>query len=360
MNLQLSDEQEFLRDAARQALRGTNHLEAARDALEEEAKPLPDLWGTASEAGWTGLLVSDERGGAGLGPFDAMLVLQETGRALASVPLLGHLTASWLLDKAGHELAEPVATGEQRAAAVLAMPPTDLVDEWTWDAEQGEARVPAGGDQAFWVVDAPGADVFVVVGEGGSVSVIEGASVEDVTRYDSTRRLGHVSGLGGASALEVSADDAANAWHLAQALLAAEAVGTVETVLDMSVEYAKERFTFGRAIGSYQAMKHGIVEILRRLDNARSLLLYAGWAAEAAPDEFPLAASSARSVAGKALEFSTRMNISVHGGIGATWEHDAPLFFRRAQLTRRLLGGTAGATDRVAGQVLAGAQAAAA
>ncbi len=126
----------------------------------------------------------------------------------------------------------------------------------------------------------------------------------------------------------------------------------------MSVAYAKERFTFGRAIGSYQAVKHSLTEVLRQLENGRSLLYYAGWARAGAPAEFPLAASAARSVAGRALDQAARTMISVHGGIGATWEHDAPLYFRRAQLSRRLLGGTGQATDRVAGELLAQADAA--
>ncbi|HEY8584778.1 MAG TPA: acyl-CoA dehydrogenase, partial [Capillimicrobium sp.] len=80
----------------------------------------------------------------------------------------------------------------------------------------------------------------------------------------------------------------------------------------------------------------------------------AGWAGESRPEEFPLAASAARSVAGRGLDAATRITIGVHGGIGATWEHDAPLFFRRAQLNRRLLGGTGAATDRVAGELVSG------
>ena len=107
----------------------------------------------------------------------------------------------------------------------------------------------------------------------------------------------------------------------------------------MAVQYAKERFTFGRAIGSYQAIKHGLTEVLRRQENARSLLYYTGWAFDDQPEQFALAASAARSAAGSALDFAARQNIVTHGGIGATWEHDAPLFFRRAQLCRRLLGG---------------------
>jgi len=93
MNLELTDEQTFLREAARDALSRVKTVAAARDALEDPAA-LPDLWPTACEAGWPGLLVSEERGGAGLSAFDAMLVMTEAGRVLAGVPLLGHLPAS--------------------------------------------------------------------------------------------------------------------------------------------------------------------------------------------------------------------------------------------------------------------------
>lgn len=369
MNLALTDEQEFLREAARGALARTNTVEAARGALEGDA--LPDLWPVACEAGWPGLLVSEDHGGAGLGPFDAMLVMVELGRVLAPVPLLGHLVASWLLDRGGYDDIEAVASGEKRAAFIGAMPPGDLDAAWTWEPARGKARPPAGdrdhpragsgtprqsedGRTAHWVVDAPGADVFVVVGASGEVTVVEGATVAPVRRYDATRSLGHVAFAAGTSVgLDVSPADAASAWHLAQALIAAESLGTVETCLGLAVAYAKERYTFGRAIGSYQAVKHGLVEILRLQENARSLLYYAGWAGESKPDEFALAASAARSAAGRALDAATRTNISVHGGIGATWEHDAPLYFRRAQLSRRLFGGTGAATDRVAAEVLA-------
>jgi alkylation response protein AidB-like acyl-CoA dehydrogenase len=216
--------------------------------------------------------------------------------------------------------------------------------------------------EVAWVPDAPGADVLVVVGVGDAGEPVAGAvepgaaTIETVRRYDATRSLGHVA-LDGAAGrrLDVGAEQLARAWYLAQALLAAESLGAVETTLQMAVAYAKERFTFGRAIGSYQAIKHGLTEVLRRQENARSLLYYAGWAFEDHPRELPLAASAARSAAATALDHAARQNITTHGGIGATWEHDAPLFFRRAQLSRRLLGGAGDATDRVAAELLAAA-----
>jgi len=379
MNLALSDEQVFLREAARGALSRFKTLEAARAALDGEEGALPDLWPTAKEAGWPGLLIGEEDGGAGLDAFDAMLILGECGRVLAAIPLLGHLLATAILSDApaAAPLLGPLAVGDRRAAYLPASPPGDIWKQWTADPAHGVARPPAptatgSGSEArvsgelWFVPDAPGADLLVGValrgGEPLGVAIetsADGVRVETTRRYDATRSLGHVS-LDDAEALvlDAPADSLAGAWHLAQALLAADSIGSVETALDVSVGYAKDRHTFGRAIGSYQAVKHSLTEVLRQLDNGRSLLYYAGWARRGAPAEFPLASSAARSVAGRALDQAARTMISVHGGIGATWEHDAPLYFRRAQLSRRLLGGTSGATDRVAGELMAQASAA--
>jgi alkylation response protein AidB-like acyl-CoA dehydrogenase len=372
MNFALTDEQVLLREAARGALSRFKTLEAARHALEDPTA-LPDLWPTVVEAGWPGLLIDDEHGGAGLGAFDALLVAEECGRVLASVPLLGLLPAAAILNAAGDEALPAVSAGELRPAYLPARPPGDLEPAWTVERRTGLARgaapqaTVAGAEVLLegtisFVPDAPGADLLVVVGETEAGSPVaaavaasaQGVSIEPVTRYDATRSLAHVRlEQTRGRRLAVDAPVLADAWYLAQALIAAESLGAVQTCLDQSVAYAKERFTFGRAIGSYQAVKHELTEVLRRLENARGLQYYAGWARESKPEEFALAASAARSVAGGALDFATRTMINVHGGIGATWEHDAPLFFRRAQLSRRLLGGTHDATDRVAERTLA-------
>jgi alkylation response protein AidB-like acyl-CoA dehydrogenase len=368
MDLSLTDEQEFLREAARGTLSRYNIVEAAREALDKGLGELPDLWPAAREAGWAGLLISEEHGGAGLDVFDAMLVAEELGRVLAPVPFLGLLPATAILDAAGDARSADIATGALRPVWIPSRPPGDLEPDWTVDGRGGSRpaapAIAADGDAvrvtgtASFVPDAPGADLLVVVGVDGTVAVVdataEGVTVEQVVRYDVTRALAHVT-LQDAPGVRLATDAgvAADAWYVAQALIAAEAVGTVQTTLELSVQYAKERFTFGRAIGSYQSIKHELTEVLRRMENARSLLYYAGWARADAPDEFALAASAARSAAGAALDVAARSVINVHGGIGATWEHDAPLYFRRAQLTRRLVGGHGDATDRVAERLLA-------
>jgi alkylation response protein AidB-like acyl-CoA dehydrogenase len=377
MNLALSEEQGLLREAARGSLARVDTLHAARAALDGSGT-LPDLWPLAVEAGWPGLLVAEEHGGAGLDAFDAMLVLLESGRVLAGLPLLGHLAATAILADApgAAEFLPALAAGERRAAYLPARPPDDLDGRFSTDPlrglargeppragsleEDGRARVT--GSFAF-VPDAAGADALmgVALHEDRPVGIAvlgdaPGLAVRPVPCYDATRSLAHVTlEETPAVLLDAPTGSLAGAWHLAQALLAAESLGAAESALETSVSYARQRHTFGRAIGSYQAIKHALTEVLRQLENGRSLLYYAGWSRGGCPREFPLAANAARSVAGHALDLAARTMISVHGGIGATWEHDAPLYFRRAQASRRLLGGTAGASDRVAGELLAAA-----
>ncbi len=373
MNLGLSEEQQFLRDAAADAFSRVKTVEAAREAIEDDSA-LPDMWPTAAEAGWLGLLVSEQNGGAGLGAYEAMLIAQEAGKVLAGVPLLGALPASMLLDLGGSDKTEAVAAGELKASWLPACPPSSIEPRWTVEPVEGMAR-PAtpsatvdGETVSFsgtvgWAPDAGEAELLVVIGVDSDGNPVAGALAADAAgvkvdgdwRYDATRRLATVTldGARGAK-LSLDAEQIAQAWYLVQALIAAESVGTMETALEVSLEYAKERYTFGRAIGSYQAVKHGLVEILRRLENSKSLVIYAGYAFSDCPQEIPFAASCARSVAGGGLDFTARQQIAVHGGIGATWEHDAPLTFRRAQLNRRLVGGHRLATDRVADELLNG------
>src|SRR5205085_7979195 len=136
MNFALSDEQEFLREAARGTLSRHKTVEAARAALEDPSA-LPDLWPMVVEAGWTGLLIDEEHGGAGLGVFDAMLVAEECGRVLAAVALLGLVPATAILGAAGDESLEPAAAGELRPVYLPARPPSELESGWTVEPPSG-------------------------------------------------------------------------------------------------------------------------------------------------------------------------------------------------------------------------------
>src|SRR3954469_3185385 len=126
MDLSLTDEQEFLREAARGTLSRFKVVEAAREALDDGLQKLPDLWPAAREAGWAGLLISEEHGGAGLDVFDAMLGAEQLGRAIAPVPFRGLVPATAILDAVGHAQLGAIAAGDVRPVWIPTRPPGDL------------------------------------------------------------------------------------------------------------------------------------------------------------------------------------------------------------------------------------------
>jgi alkylation response protein AidB-like acyl-CoA dehydrogenase len=127
------------------------------------------------------------------------------------------------------------------------------------------------------------------------------------------------------------------ARDLGLALLSADHVGVAQRCLEMAVGWAKEREQFGQPIGSFQAVKHKLADVRLELEAAESACLYALWAARGAPDEFAAAARIAAYTCGEAALLAASENIQVHGAIGATWEHPAHVYLRRATVGRRLL-----------------------
>lgn len=296
MNFDLGPDEHLLIDAVRKALSRHDTLTAARAALEPGGPPVPHLWPEAVRGGWSGLPEL----------LYGLLVLTECGRRLAPTGLAGHLAGTAVLRRNGQPT-ENYDTGALRCAYLMS------VDS---------------------VPDAPGAD-HLILPDGSAVT----ADVIPVGEHDPTRPLGRVD------LAEPQGDPYGG--HVLQALLAAEALGVAQAALDLAVGHAKTRTAFGRAIGSFQAIKHQLVDVLRRVENARSLLYYAAYADRHAPAEFGLAACAARLAADDAADVATRRCLSVHGGVGATWEHDAHLYFRRAQLSRLLLGGATVAAEGV-------------
>jgi alkylation response protein AidB-like acyl-CoA dehydrogenase len=155
----------------------------------------------------------------------------------------------------------------------------------------------------------------------------------------------------------VLVEDGRDRWtrsvQVGQVILAAEGLGTASRALEIGVEYAKQRSAFGRAIGSYQAVKHALVDVYVGVEQLRSLVWFAAWAADESPDELAMAALAAKGLAAGVVERAAETLIQVHGGIGFTWEHDAHLYWRRSKVDRFLLGDDVAAFDAVARLALA-------
>jgi alkylation response protein AidB-like acyl-CoA dehydrogenase len=323
VNFDLDQDQRDAAAGAREFFTGRASAGAARDALEGGAvqpgrKALADI-------GFLGITVPEAAGGAGGSVLDLAVVAEQGGAVLAGPSLVTAARAAVLL--ADHpDLAAQLADGSAAFAVVDGSHPSlDAVDATTFLALDGEA---------------------LVVGEGEATP---GKPI-DATRGLASVRL---------TSRRVLAEDAAALWARARqvgaVVMAAEDLGAADRAVQLGVAYAKERQAFGRPIGSYQAVKHMLVDAWVGVDQLRSLVWWAAWAADAAPDELPIAASSAKALAARVLEQAAETLVQVHGGIGFTWEHDAHLYWRRAKVDRLLLGDEAEHLDTVARLAVAGA-----
>ena len=327
MNFDLGPDQRDAAAGARDFYRGTASPAAARAALEGGAvapgrKALTDI-------GFLGITVPESAGGAGGSLLDLAVVAEQSGAVLAGPSLVTPARAAVLL--AGHpDLAAQLADG----TAALAV-------------------VDGAVDGSSPSIDAAGATLFLGLDDGALV-VGEGEATAGPP-LDATRGLASVR----LTSRRVLDGDAGQLWararQVAAVVLAAEDLGAADAAVQMAVGYAQQREAFGRRIGSYQSVKHMLVDAWVGVDQLRSLVWWAAWAADAAPEELPLAASAAKARAAEVLERAAETCIQVHGGIGFTWEHDAHLYWRRAKVDRLLLGDAAEHLDVVARLAVGGA-----
>jgi len=278
---------------------------------------------------------------AGLGTGDAAdlcVFLEETGYVAAPGPFFASAAlAAPLLAAIGHELVEPVVSGQTVASVAVA----GHSGEWTPNAEPVK----------YFVIDADLADWIVVVDPGPSVRVIARDALEflRIDTVDSTRPFFRVDTAGApAESFELSVD-AWNAWHdRAHAALAAEMVGTARRLFDMALSYAKERKQFDTPIGAFQAIQHKLADLALALERATAAVQYASMTIDAADPDRARACHVAKAAAGDAARKCVKDGIQIHGGIGYTWEHDLHLFIRRATASEYLLGPTSWHHDRLA------------
>jgi len=296
----------------------------------------------AQELELTGFSVPTEYGGAGFSWGDQAVVFEELGRSLTSLPYFASvaLATTALLATADDNAKARYLPGLADGSRVGALATTDDSQDRGVRAWSVEQRFRLGGRKLF-ALDAQYADLLLVsakVSGSGALFAVEasapGVLVEPMNSLDLTRGVAQVTMTNVAAELigEVGGapDYLRRARDLANGALAAEQVGGIERCLEMSVAYAAERHQFGRAIGSFQAIKHKCVDMLVQLELARSLALDACSSAAAGSETLSLAASSACAFATTAYRAAAAETIQIHGGIGFTWEHEAHLHYRRA------------------------------
>ena len=377
-----SEEQQLIRDNARALLSERAASAQLRAALAAPGGYDAQLWRTIGELGWTGLAVPQIYGGAGLGWVELCLLMEEQGRRLLASPFFATCAlAAPLIAASGSEaqrqaLLPRIAAGKVRIGCALTgsdgRPPCDGV---TVVLEGRGDDFSLNGVSDF-VIHGDSADLLLVVarasgsrgGDGISVAVIPAASTGvsihrhlmlDLTRPMSRVELdgvtvGREQLLGEAGAAGGAVEEALD---LARIALASEALGGAEQVLEMTTAYSKERVQFGRPIGSFQAIKHRLADMMIEVEAAKSAAWYAACVADERRTELAEAAAIAKSYCCDAYFDCAANAIQLHGGIGFTWEHDAHLYFKRARATATLLGSPAWQRERLVRRFASGAAA---
>ncbi len=355
MNFAFSEEQEQLRQFVRSFLEDKSPESAVREQMETERGYDQAVWSQmAEQLGLQSLIIPEEYGGQGYSFVELGVVLEEMGRGLLCAPFYSGVLATTALIHSGDVDAMKaylpgIASGE--TIATLAF--TEDSGRWdesgiTMEASSGTNGYTLTGTKSF-VLDGHVADLIVVAARtGDAVSLFTvagdaaGLSPESLATMDQTRKQARLNfdntpaqllGTEGAGW-----DTLSTVLDLAAVALAAEQVGGAQCVLEMAVQYAKDRVQFGRPIGSFQAIKHKCADMLLEVESAKSAAYYALWCASELNDELPSVASLAKAYCSEAYFHAAAENIQIHGGIGFTWEHPAHLYFKRAKSSELLLG----------------------
>jgi alkylation response protein AidB-like acyl-CoA dehydrogenase len=374
MDIGFNEEQELLRDTARKFLDSACTTKFVRERMETAEAVTPAFWAQLAEQGWLGINFAEEDGGSGLGLTDLVVLMEEMGRAVMPGPYLATvLLGGGAIREAGsaaqrREYLPRIADGSLKAALAATEPNA------RWDASGVTlaARPERGGftlsGTKLFVSDAHLAGIIVVaartrdgstMADGISLFAVPGGAaglgVTLMPSIDETRKLCEVRFDNVAVAQEALLGELHQGWpalarvyDAAAVALAAEMCGGAQRVLEMTVEYAKLRETFGKPIGSYQGVKHKCADMLVEVENAKSLTYYAAWAVDEQQADAPLAVSMAKAYASDASRKVANAGIQLHGGIGMTWEHDLHLYMKRAKASEVAFGDATWHRERVA------------
>jgi alkylation response protein AidB-like acyl-CoA dehydrogenase len=306
------------------------------------------LWSAMGEQGWTALERPEAEGGLGLSMVEVAVLCEQVGRHSAPAPYLSTVLALEALatgEIGGRHaaLVEDLAQGRRIGAVAFVGDASSLSVKQT-----GEEVVLSGEPDP--VVYGPSAEVVVVVTPEAvfGVRLAEGSRPVPQAAMDRTRELGWLR-LSDTAAFPLGGEEAATRLiNRAATAAAAELLGGAETVLEMAVQYAKDRVQFAKPIGSFQAIKHKLADALVDVEGMRSTVYYAAWCVATNDPEASLAASMAKSWCSDAARRVMATGLQVHGGIGFTWEHPLHVYLKRSQLDQVSFGDGAWHRDRIA------------
>jgi len=357
----LTETQTTLKNTVRKFLSAECPLAEVRKQMETDTAFDASLWRKIAEQGWTGIIFPEEYGGFGMGMVELAATLEEMGRALLPGPFSSTvLLAGSLLEAAGSDGQKQkylgaICRGEAKATVAL------LEDSASWlpDAVQMKAAGLTLNGKKLFVPDAVVADFILVAARlDGDLAIFlapsnaHGLHISNMPAMDATRKLYEVTFDGVAAELVAQGSRARQALDraldIATVGLVAEMTGGMQRLLEITVEYAKTRKQFGRAIGEFQAVQHQCADMLVYTESSRSAAYYAAYAIQEGIPEARLAVSVAKAYASDAYREVGNRAIQVHGGMGFTWENDVHLFYRRAKASEVAYGDANFHRERIA------------
>jgi alkylation response protein AidB-like acyl-CoA dehydrogenase len=356
-----TDEQAQFRAAIRRFLNDRSPTTEVRRLMATAEGYDPEVWRQLSEdLALPGIHVPEQYGGAGFGMVELCIATEEFGRALLCAPYFSTavLAANAIMNAGSQAQKSSLLPGIARGARLAALPVTELNGEWDPRTIELVASPAADGyvleGTKSYVVDGHVANLLIVAARIPNTAGREGlalftldANSGGVERrllesMDPTRKIARIDFRGAHANLLGSLDDGAEpifrTLDQAAVALANEMVGGAQTMLDSAVDYAKLRVQFGRTIGSFQAIKHKLADMLLEVELAKSAAYYAAQAAAAEDPEWPALASLAKAAASETYLHTAAECIQIHGGIGFTWDNDTHLWFKRAKSSEVFLG----------------------
>jgi alkylation response protein AidB-like acyl-CoA dehydrogenase len=358
MDFDLSDEQRLLQETVQQFIENECPMARLRELFDDEVGYDPVLWKGLAELGLAGIHLPGEYGGSELDILDLAVVGETLGSLAVPVPFLSHSLATEAIAKAGSDdqrsrMLPSLASGEHLATVAFAEEGGSwLPEQWRLAAPPGTTGTISG---AKGIVEfGEHADYFVVGLAGGKLGVVDrnasGIEVQRIEGADRTRRIARIAfDNTEVEILENSnLETAGRVRDVGLVLLSADSFGGARKLVDMSVEYAKNREQFGVTIGHFQGLKHQLANMAIEIESARSLYWYAAHALDHVPADAVRMAAIAKSHLCDRYSQISRDATEAHGGIGYTWEGDTQIWFKRALFNRVFLGTPRMHKDRAA------------
>ena len=374
MKLILTEEQEFLRDTAKdfaQERTPVTHFRSLRDNKDENLWD-KDIWQEMVNLGWSGILIPEEFGGSDFGVAGISVILQECGKTLTPSPLFstGVLGAYAISNFGTQEQKEKylpkIVSGEITTALAVDESSHHDPSKTLFKAEQKGSDFLLNGKKTF-VIDGASADILIILartsGNSGDLagltlfiveSNVEGIKKIKLDMADSRNyaniefndvECSNKSILG---ALESGGETVERILDIGRIAMSAEMLGNAESAFETTIDYLKQRKQFGVLIGTFQALQHRAAEMFCEIELTKSAVMAAIHGADENSNELQRLSSLAKTIAGETLNLVSNEAIQMHGGIGVTDEYDLGFFIKRSRVAEQIFGSSTYHTERYA------------